>query len=100
MTTEMTMLVYSTALLIVLVVIQATAGIMAQGLMPLAGPRDNLPPPSVFQARAGRVVNNHREGLTIFAPLILVAALAHISNPMTALGAQLFFYSRVAHAAV
>lgn len=98
MTVELTMLAYVTILLVVLVTIQAVAGIQAQGLAPLAGARDNLPPAKPFQARAKRVVDNHREGLTIFAPLILIAAVAHISNSWTVLGAQLFFYSRVAHA--
>ena len=98
MSIELTMLVYSTTLLLVLVLIQATVGVRAQGLTPMAGPRDNLPEPKPFQARTKRVVDNHREGLTMFAPLVLAAALAHVSNHWTALGAQLFFYSRVAHA--
>jgi len=74
------MLVYSTALLLVLVLIQATAGVRAQGLQPMAGPRDDLPAPEPFQARSERVVDNHREGLKIFAPLVLAAALARVSN--------------------
>ena len=98
MSVELTMLVYSTALLIVLVLIQASAGVRAQGAKAMSGARDNLPEPSPFQARTKRVVDNHREGLTIFAPLVLVAALAHVSNGTTTLGAQLFFYSRVVHA--
>ncbi len=92
------MLVYATALLIALVLIQAGAGVAAQGAAAMGGPRDNLPPPKPFQARTKRVVDNHREGLTIFAPLILAAAVAGISNSWTILGAQLFFYSRVVHA--
>jgi uncharacterized MAPEG superfamily protein len=95
---ELTMLVYSTALLLALVLIQATAGVLAQGLTPMAGSRDNLPPPKPFQARTKRVVDNHREGLTLFAPLVIVAALIHVSNSWTVLGAELFFYARVVHA--
>ena len=98
MTVELTMLVYSVALLIVLVLIQATVGVQAQGLQPMAGARDGLPEPKPFQARTKRVVDNHREGLTIFAPLILAAALAHVTNHWTVLGAELFFYSRLVHA--
>ena len=98
MTTELTMLVYSTALLLVLVLIQAAAGVRAQGVQPMANSRDDLPEPKPFQARTKRVVDNHREGLTIFAPLILAAALAHVSNHATVLGAELFFYSRLVHA--
>jgi uncharacterized MAPEG superfamily protein len=100
MSVELNMMVYSAALLLVLVLIQATAGVLAQGLQPMAGPRDDLPEPKPFQARTKRVVDNHREGLTIFAPLVLAAAVAHISNPWTVLGAELFFYSRVVHAAL
>ena len=97
---ELTMLVASVVLLILLVLVQANAGVMAQGLWPMAGPRDNLGSPSVWQARTKRCVDNHREGLLMFAPLILIAASANVSNDLTLWGAQLFFYSRVAHAVV
>jgi uncharacterized MAPEG superfamily protein len=98
MTVELTMLVYSVALLFVLILIQALAGVLAQGLPAMAGSRDGLPDPKPFQARTKRLVDNHREGLALFAPLVLVAAVAHVSNSATVLGAQLFFYARVVHA--
>ncbi len=98
MPVELTMLAYSVALLFVIVLIQANAGVSAQGLMPMANNRDNLPPPTAFQARMKRVVDNHREGLILFAPLALIAAQQGISTSTSMLGAQLFFYSRVAHA--
>src|SRR5262245_41918951 len=100
MSIELTMLALSVALLIVLVLIQANAGVMAQGLWVMAGPRDHLKEPSIWQARTKRCVDNHREGLMMFAPLILIAADTQISNTLTIWGAQLFFYSRVAHAVV
>ena len=100
MTIELTMLVYSVALLVIVIAIQATAGVLAQGLPAMAGARDNLGEPSPFQARSKRVAENHKEGLLIFAPLVLIASAAGISTEMTVLGAQLFFYSRVAHAIV
>jgi uncharacterized MAPEG superfamily protein len=100
MTIELTMLVYSVVLLFLLILIQALAGVLAQGLPEMAGSRDNLGEPKPFQARTKRIVDNHREGLALFAPLVLVAAAAHISNPATVLGAQLFFYARVVHAAL
>ena len=98
MSVEVTMLVWATALLVVLVVIQATAGVLSQGLLTMAGPRDKLAPPKPFEARTKRCVDNHREGLTMFAPLVLAAAVTHVSNGATVLGAELFFYSRVVHA--
>ena len=98
MTIELTMLVYSIALLFVLILIQALAGVLAQGLPAMAGSRDSLGEPGVFQARTKRIVDNHREGLLLFAPLVLAAAVTGISTEWTVLGAQLFFYSRVVHA--
>lgn len=98
MTIELRMLVYAVVLLMVLILIQAAIGIRAYGATTLAGPRDNLPPPPPLAARAKRVVDNHREGLTVFAPLVLVAAFMHVSNTWTVLGTQLFFYSRLVHA--
>jgi uncharacterized MAPEG superfamily protein len=100
MTVELMMLALSTALLLLLTLVQAVAGVRAQGLMPLANSRDGLPAPTGFHARMLRVVDNHREGLTIFAPVVLVAAHAGVLTAGTALGAQLFFYSRLAHAIV
>lgn len=100
MTTELTMLVYAAVLLIVLIGIQASVGVTVMGFKTSAGPRDEMPPPTPFQARTKRVVDNHREGLTVFAPIVLAAAVAGVSNDWTALGAQLFFYSRVAHAVI
>ncbi|MBI1250071.1 MAG: hypothetical protein GC189_01190 [Alphaproteobacteria bacterium] len=97
---ELQMMLYATALLFVLIVVQATSGVLAQGLVPMANARDNLPAPKTFQARTKRVVDNHREGLTLFAPIALAAVALNVSTPMTALGAQLFFYARVAHAAL
>jgi uncharacterized MAPEG superfamily protein len=98
MTIELTMLAYATALLVVLVLIQATVGVQSKGLVPLAGHRDDVGPATGFHARMLRVVDNHREGLTMFAPVILIAALANLNNSYTALGAQLFFWSRLVHA--
>ncbi|MDQ0466749.1 putative MAPEG superfamily protein [Caulobacter ginsengisoli] len=98
MSTELTMLAWSVGLLIALVVIQAFAGIRSKGLVPLANNRDDLGPAEGFHARMLRVVDNHREGLTMFAPLVLIAAATSVSTPMTVLGAQLFFYSRLVHA--
>ena len=100
MTIELTMLVYSVVLLVIVIAIQATAGILAQGLPAMAGSRDNLGEPSPFQSRSKRVAENHKEGLLLFAPLVLVASAAGISTEMTVLGAQLFFYSRIAHAVI
>ena len=98
MTVELTMLAYATGLLIVLVVVQAVVGVRSKGLMPLANNRDDVGPAEGFHARMLRVVDNHREGLTMFAPLVLAAAVMQISTPNTVLAAQMFFWARLAHA--
>jgi uncharacterized MAPEG superfamily protein len=98
MITELTMLAYATALLIVLVLIQATVGVQSKGLVPLANNRDNVGPATGFHARMLRVVDNHREGLTMFAPVVLIAVVAKLTDSTTALGAELFFWSRLVHA--
>jgi len=98
MSVELTYLAYSIALFFVVVMIQANAGIRTNGALVMANNRDNLKPPSVFQARAKRLTDNFRENLWFFAPLILIAALSDISNQWTVLGAQMFFWSRLAHA--
>jgi uncharacterized MAPEG superfamily protein len=97
---ELLMLALSVALLFVLVLIQANAGVFAQGLVTMANARDNLGPPTVWQARTLRCVDNHREGLIMFAPLVLIAAQLDVHSWMTVWGAQLFFYSRLGHAIV
>lgn len=95
---ELTMLAYATALLVGLVLFQAIVGVQSKGLVPLANNRDDVGPATGFHARMLRVVDNHREGLTMFAPVILIAAVANLNNSYTALGAQLFFWSRLVHA--
>ena len=51
MTIELSMLIYSVALLLLLILIQASTAVLAQGLGPLAGSRDALGEPTVLQAR-------------------------------------------------
>jgi uncharacterized MAPEG superfamily protein len=97
MTPELTYLAYSIVLLFAVIMIQASAGIRQNGGLVMANNRDNLPPPNTFSARAKRNVDNMRENLWLFAPGILIAAIVDLSNQWTILGAQIFFFARVAH---
>lgn len=99
MSVELTMLAYSVALLLALIVVQAVSAIQTQGGKTLAGNRDNLKPPSAFEGRTRRTLYNHIEAMAMFAPLVLIAAVSGKSNSMTVLGAQLFFYARVLYSA-
>jgi len=98
MTPELTYLAYSIALFFIVVLVQGYAGIANNGGLAMANNRDNLKPPTAFQARMKRLVDNYRENLWFFAPLVLIAAVSGISNQWTILGAQIFLFSRIAHA--
>jgi uncharacterized MAPEG superfamily protein len=100
MTIELTMLLYSTILAFVLVLIPASGAILANGAMTQAGPRDDLPEPSVFRKRANRLVSNMYENLLLFAIVVLIAFAAGVSNESTVLGAKIFFYARCVHAVI
>lgn len=98
MTVELTYLAYTIALFFAVVMIQASTGIMNNGAVAMMNSRDNLKPPTVIQARTKRLTDNFRENLWLFVPLVLIAAVAGISNQWTVLGVQLFFWTRLAHA--
>jgi uncharacterized MAPEG superfamily protein len=91
------MLALATVWLFVLIVAMAFFSLSQRTLPQLAGPRDNLPEPTGMFARAKRNVDNHREGLILFAPFALIVAFGGLSNEMTVLGAQIFFWSRIFH---
>ncbi len=100
MTLELKLLVWSTALALIQMLVAVLAAIAQVGVLPLVGNRENLP---AFEGWAGRAQRAHRnmlESLTIFAALVLVAQFAAKSNAVTALGAQLFFWGRLAYAPV
>ncbi|MFT4820635.1 MAG: putative MAPEG superfamily protein [Candidatus Azotimanducaceae bacterium] len=100
MNTELTMLVLSVGLLLVILLTQGAVGVLANGLAAQAGARDGLPQPSELHARITRLRANMIENLLLFAPVVLVAQAIGVSNEMTVLGAQLFFYARLAHAVI
>jgi len=98
MTPELMYLVWSAALTVILVVIAVLGGVQEVGLPTLAGNREGLPEMSGWAGRAYRAHRNMLENLILFAILVLVARAVNVSNAMTLLGAQLFFWGRVAHA--
>lgn len=53
-----------------------------------------------WRQRAKRVHLNMVENLAHFAALVIVAHLAGVANETTAIAAQVFFWARLAHAAV
>ena len=100
MTPELFYLVWSAALTVVLAVIAVSGAQLQVGLPTLAGNRENMPEITGWAGRAQRAHRNMLESLVLFAILVLTAKAAGVSNAMTLLGAQLFFWGRVAHGVI
>lgn len=98
--TAMTMLLWSSALMFALILVPAGAAILRNGPELQAGSRDNLPEPSVFMKRANRLNQNMRENMIIFAILVIMAEMLKLDHPNVSLGATLFFYGRLVHAVI
>lgn len=100
MTPELIYLVWSVALTFVLVLIAVSGATLEVGLPKLAGNREGLSEMTGWAGRAARAHRNMLESLILFAVLVLVAHIIGVRNGATLLGAQLFFWGRVAHAIV
>jgi len=100
MSIELTMLVWAAVLTLIQAVIGVQGALNQVGLPMLAGNRENLPVITGWGGRAKRAHANMVENLVLFAVLVLAAQVAGKTNDMTALGAQIFFWARVAYAAV
>ena len=100
MSPDLKYLLLSTILCFVQVLIAATGANQQVGLPTLAGNREGLPEYRGWAGRARRAHLNMLENLVLFAVLVLVAVLADKTNGTTLLGAQIFFWARVAYAVV
>lgn len=100
MTLELKLLVWSTGLTVVQVLIAVVGATLQVGTPALAGNREGLPPIEGWAGRAARAHRNMLENLVLFGILVLVTQVAGKANAMTALGAQLFFWGRLAYAPI
>jgi len=98
--TELTLLVWSVALMFVQMLVAAFGATRQLGLATVVGNREKLPEVTGWAGRAQRAHRNMLENLVLFAPLVIVAVLANRTNETTALGAQLFFWARLVYAFV
>lgn len=75
---------------------------MAQvGPVAHSGPRDNLPEPGRYRARALKAADNFAENLPVFLGLGLLALIVEGADMAQAvLGAQVFVLSRIGYIAV
>src|SRR5437660_8791464 len=97
---ELNLLVWSVVLTVVQMLVAAQAAFNKVGLMALVGNREGMPEIPGWGGRASRAHWNMLENLVLFASLVLVAVMAGKTNDMTLLGAQLFFWARLAYAVI
>lgn len=100
MTPDLKYLLFSVVLTFVQVLISAALANQAVGLPTLAGNREGLGELPGVAGRARRAHLNMVENMVLFTALVLIAAAAGKANAMTALGAAIFFWGRLAYAAV
>lgn len=97
-TVPMTMLWASLALGFVYLVAAAATSVGQRGLKWAAGPRDGATPPiNAVGGRLDRAWKNYLETLPMFVGAVFLEASAGHGSGLAALGAQLYFWGRVAY---
>src|SRR5262245_20826784 len=97
---ELMLLVWAGALTVAQMLVAATGTMLPVGLPAMAGNREGLPALTGWAGRACRAHYNMLENLVLFAALVLVAVATGKSNATVLLGAQIFFWARLAYAVV
>jgi uncharacterized MAPEG superfamily protein len=100
MSSDLNLLVWAAALTLVQAVVAVLGATQQVGLPILAGNRETLPALTGWAGRSQRAHRNMLESFVLFAALVLVAQVAGKANAMTALGASLFFWARLAYAVI
>lgn len=98
MTIELEYLAMVAALTAVLWVPYILNRLAVRGIADAVGYPENPKPQSPWATRLQKAHGNAVENLVVFAALVLVAHAAGVSNDMTVLAAELYFWARVVHA--
>ena len=97
MTTELSYLLLSTALLVGVHLLEVMHNLIGQGILPaLHGYKPSEKP--AWRTRLAAVETNLAHNLVIFAVLVFAAHVLKVNGAGTALGASIFFFARVVHA--
>lgn len=100
MTPDLKYLLFSTILTFVQVLIAAALANQSVGLTTLAGNREGLGEMPGLAGRARRAHLNMIENMVVFVTLVLIATVGGKANAMTAMGAMIFFWARLAYAVI
>jgi uncharacterized MAPEG superfamily protein len=98
---EIQMLCWSVVLGLAQLVIATSLATKDQGLAYNISPRDSASPPvTQLTSRFQRAFGNFRETFVYFAVAVLVVTALAKNSPASALGAQIYFWSRLAYVPV
>ena len=98
MTTELTILAWTLVLAFVQILLFDVARTRQYGLNWNTGPRDEtMPPLTPLAERLRRAQDNLYETLPLFIAAVLIAHVAGRDGRWTAIGAQIYFWGRVAY---
>ncbi len=100
MSLELIMLLWAAILAAVQMLIAASGTVLQFGLPWGVGNRDDARLATGWAGRAQRAHRNMLENLVLFAILILITEVTNKNNYMTGLGAQMFFWARLAYAII
>lgn len=98
MNSELAILGWAIVLGLVQVMLAASLSSSQRGMAWAAGPRDGAPPPvNSLAGRMDRARGNFLETFAFFAAAVLAVVIAGKTSPNTLLGAQIYFWARVAY---
>ncbi|MEM9320587.1 MAG: MAPEG family protein [Pseudomonadota bacterium] len=97
MTPELTYLLYAVILLIAHIIVQATFSDLSKGLLWALGPQDEPREQNVIADRVQRALRNYLETFAAFAALALILAVTERGTALSATGAALYFWARLAY---
>ena len=97
MTSELMYLTWVTTLTAVMWMPYILNMIAVRGLVDAVGYPDNPKPLSPWAAKMKKAHANAVENLVVFAALVLIANAAGVSNDITVMAANLYFWARLVH---
>ena len=97
MSIELQYLIFAIFLVLIQMVFQSVAGVLANGLMGAAGSRDDEVLTTGIGGRFERAYYNMLETFPIFAALVLIVHVTESWDSTSALAVQLYFWARVAY---
>ena len=97
MSIELQYLIFTIFLVLIQLVLQATAGFIANGFMGLAGSRDDEVLATGVGGRFERAYYNMLETFPVFVALVLIIQVTESWTSISALAVQIYFWARVAY---